>query len=32
VTVNLFPHMDHTQMFAADRGTVVEAIDGWIAR
>lgn len=31
VTVDFFPHMDHTQMFAADRSTVVEAIDGWIA-
>jgi pimeloyl-ACP methyl ester carboxylesterase len=32
VTVDFFPHMDHTQMFAADRSTVVGAIDGWLAR
>lgn len=32
VTVGYFPHMDHTQMFAADRSTVVQAIDGWITR
>jgi pimeloyl-ACP methyl ester carboxylesterase len=30
VTVDFFAHMDHTQMFAADRSAVVKTIDGWI--
>jgi dienelactone hydrolase len=31
VTVGFLPHMDHTQVFAADRRAVVDTIDGWIA-
>jgi len=31
VTVDYFPHLDHTQLIAEDRATVADAVAAWLA-